>query len=50
MKDVRILHGALPPGSAMSAFSAAHPESGGIVSFLGKVRPDGAVEELELKH
>jgi len=50
VKDVRILHGELSPGNAMTAFSAAHPEAGGIVSFVGKVRPDRDVEELELKH
>ena len=49
-KDVRILHGELSPGTAMTRFSAAHPEAGGIVSFVGKVRPDRDVEELELKH
>ena len=50
MKDVRILHGELSPGNAMTAFAAAHPEAGGIVSFVGKVRPDSNVEQLELKH
>ena len=50
MKDIRILHGALSPGDAMTAFAAAHPEAGGIVSFVGKVRPDREVEELELRH
>lgn len=50
MKDIRILHGELSPGDAMTAFAAAHPDAGGIVSFLGKVRPDRDVEELELKH
>ena len=50
MKDVRILHGELSPGNAMTAFSAAHPEAGAIVSFVGKVRPDREVEELELRH
>jgi molybdopterin synthase catalytic subunit len=50
MKDIRILHGELSPGNAMTAFSAAHPEAGGIVSFVGKVRPDREVEELELRH
>ena len=49
-KDIRILHGELSPGVAMTAFSAAHPEAGGIVSFVGKVRPDKDVEALELKH
>ena len=50
MKDIRILHGELSPGPAMTAFNAAHPESGGFVSFVGRVRPDRYVEELELKH
>ena len=50
MKDIRILHGELSPGNAMTAFSAAHPEAGAIVSFVGKVRPDREVEELELRH
>src|SRR6187551_3725399 len=50
MKDIRILHGELSPGGAMTAFSTAHPAAGGIVSFVGKVRPDDAVEVLELKH
>jgi len=50
MKDIRILHGELSPGNAMTAFAAAHPEAGGIVSFVGKVRPDRDVEELELRH
>ena len=50
MKDIRILHGELSPGNAMTSFSAEHPEAGGIVSFVGKVRPDKDVEELELRH
>ena len=50
MKDVRILHGELAPGAALEGFASAHPEAGGIVSFVGKVRPDGNVEELELRH
>ena len=50
MKDIRILHGELSPGPAMTAFNMAHPEAGGFVSFVGRVRPDRYVEELELKH
>ena len=50
MKDVRILHGELSPANAMAAFVAAHLEAGGIVSFVGKVRPDSNVEALELRH
>jgi len=49
-KDVRILHGAMSPAAEMTVFSAAHPQAGGIVSFVGKVRPDSSVEALELKH
>jgi molybdopterin synthase catalytic subunit len=48
--DVRLLTAALAPEAALAAFAAAHPESGGIASFLGKVRPDKAVEALELSH
>ena len=50
MKDIRILHGELAPGPAMTAFNIAHPEAGGFASFVGRVRPDRYVEELELKH
>ena len=50
MKDIRILHGELKPGAAVDAFSAAVPDAGAIVSFVGKVRRDEAVELLELKH
>ncbi len=50
MRDVRLVPGELSPEAAMTAFSAAHPEAGGIVSFVGKVRPDGDVLELELSH
>jgi molybdopterin synthase catalytic subunit len=37
-------------GEALAAFNAAHEKAGGIVSFLGKVRPDGGVHALELTH
>lgn len=37
-------------GEALAAFNAAHGEAGGVVSFLGKVRPDGEVGALELTH
>ena len=50
MKDIRILHGELSPGPAMTAFKMAHPEAGAFVSFVGRARPDRYVEELELKH
>lgn len=37
-------------GEALAAFNAAHGEAGGVVSFLGKVRPDGEAGALELTH
>lgn len=48
--DVRLLDKGLSVGEALAAFNAAHGEAGGIVSFLGKVRPDGNVKALELSH
>jgi molybdopterin synthase catalytic subunit len=48
--DVRLLTEAFAPEAALAAFGAAHPEAGGVASFLGKVRPDQAVEALELSH
>jgi molybdopterin synthase catalytic subunit len=48
--DVRLLGDAFDPAAALAAFAAAHPQAGGIASFLGKVRPDQAVEALELSH
>ena len=50
MKDVRLLETALAPEAALAGFAAAHPEAGGIASFVGKVRPDDGVEALELSH
>lgn len=52
--DVRLLAASFDPSSELAAFTAAHPEAGGIVSFLGQVRAgdgaDGGVEALELRH
>ena len=48
--DVRLLDKGMSVGEALAAFNAAHAEAGGIVSFLGKVRPDGDVQALELSH
>ena len=48
--DVRLLDKGMSVGEALAAFNAAHEEAGGIVSFLGKVRPDGDVQALELSH
>ena len=48
--DVRLLTGGFSPGKALGLFAKAHPEAGGIASFVGKVRPDGDVKALELLH
>lgn len=48
--DVRLLEKGLSVGEALAAFSAAHEEAGGVVSFLGKVRPEDDMRALELTH
>ena len=51
--DVRLLNTPLDPASELARFAFAHPESGGIASFIGQVRAEsgeGAVLELELSH
>ncbi|HMP56883.1 MAG TPA: molybdenum cofactor biosynthesis protein MoaE, partial [Novosphingobium sp.] len=49
MADVRLLDQAFDPAQEIGAFSAAHPQAGGIVSFLGQVRCGEGVEALELR-
>jgi molybdopterin synthase catalytic subunit len=48
--DVRLLVEPFDPAAELAAFSAAQPEAGGVVSFLGQVRCGGGVEALELRH
>lgn len=51
--DVRLLERGFDPGAEVSAFAVAHPQAGGVVSFLGQVRAEAgpdAVLELELSH
>ena len=51
--DVRLLSTPLDPASELARFAAAHPQSGGIASFIGQVRAEAgeaAVLELELSH
>lgn len=48
--DVRLLEKGMSVREALAAFNAAYAEAGGIVSFLGKVRPGGGVRALELTH
>ncbi len=50
MSDVRLLTAGFDPAVELSAFTAAHPQAGGVVSFLGQVREGGGVEALELRH
>jgi len=46
--DVQLLSKGFSPGKALGLFAKAHPDAGGIASFVGKVRPDGDVKVLEL--
>jgi len=48
--DVRVLEKGLSVGEALAAFNAAQGAAGAVVSFCGKVRPDGEVKALELTH
>lgn len=48
--DVRLLDRGMSVGEALAAFNAAHPQAGGITTFLGKVRPDDDVRVLEITH
>ena len=50
MNDVRLVESAFAPGDALAVFATAHPQAGGIASFVGLVRPDDGVEALELSH
>ena len=49
-RNVRLELAAFDPGAELAAFTAAHREAGGVVSFLGQVRVEGDVEALELRH
>lgn len=51
--DVRLLSDSFDPAVELAAFAAAHPQAGGIASFLGQVRAeagDRSVYALELRH
>lgn len=48
--DVRLLAAPFDPAAEISAFTAAHSQAGGVVSFTGQVRSGDSVEALELKH
>ncbi|HUQ13325.1 MAG TPA: molybdenum cofactor biosynthesis protein MoaE [Novosphingobium sp.] len=48
--DVRLLDAPLDHAAELARFARAHPAAGGIASFLGQVRGDDTVLELELSH
>ena len=48
--DVRLLEEGVGAGAVLGAFDDATAGSGAVVSFTGKVRPDQAVQALELTH
>ena len=48
--DVRLLDAPFDPGAEIDRFASLHADAGGIATFIGKVRPTGGVEALELSH
>lgn len=50
MPDVRLLAERFDAAAELAAFTAAHPQAGGVVSFAGQVRAGDSVEALELRH
>lgn len=50
MKEVRLLKSPFDPNTEIDPFARALPEAGALASFVGKVRPAGGVEALELSH
>jgi molybdopterin synthase catalytic subunit len=46
--EVRLLDARLDPAAQLARFAAAHPQAGAIASFIGQVRGEGGVRELEL--
>ena len=50
MREVRLADSRFDPGLEIDRFTAAHPEAGGIASFIGQVRAGYGVEALELSH
>jgi molybdopterin synthase catalytic subunit len=50
MKDVRLLSEPFVPGELVGPFTRAHPELGGVCTFVGEVRGGDGAEALELTH
>lgn len=48
MIDVRLLDKGFSPGKGLARLAKAHPEAGGLASFVGKVRGDDGVKALQL--
>jgi molybdopterin synthase catalytic subunit len=48
--DIRLLGEAFDPAAEIAAFAKAHPQSGGVVSFIGQVRAGDDTQALELQH
>jgi molybdopterin synthase catalytic subunit len=48
--DIRLATSAFDPAAELTRFAAAHPDAGGVVSFLGQVRAETGIEALELRH
>ena len=48
--DVRLVEAWFAAADEVAAFTAAHPQAGGIASFIGQVRVGDGVEALELQH
>lgn len=49
-RRIALVQGIWNPADDIGRFAAAVPDAGGLTSFIGKVRPDGDVEALELSH
>ncbi len=52
MTDIRLLTAPFDPGAELTAFTAAHPGAGAIVSFTGIVRDadTGGLQRMEIEH
>lgn len=50
LKDVRLLTKSFDPNAEIEPFASALPAAGALATFVGKVRPTGGVEALELSH
>ena len=48
--NVRLIEAPFAAADEVATFTAAHPQAGGIASFIGQVRVGDGVEALELHH